>query len=343
VKLCLGHAVTLVGAFALAGCARSATKSTARTTPPPPAASQETFGGALAELRASALPTGKMSNRPTARPPGDIRYNEQLPPFLFVVAYDMPHVTTLKNPDVARPHIFTDSDERAAYCVTANEDPTREGPLGGEWSGATSTWAQAPNTEAVHAERLDDKGDGSPTLTILDAWVDGTVKGMRPILRRTIPLKRLGEAGGVKAYAFHDVRDDGKSFVQVVVSRPPVRRGSVGGAPFIVGLPNGETTDATCTHVRVALPLIAGDSMMASVDIAVEVPAESFAMPNGEVVPSRARRMRVNVSTMWLARDRDATVDARMVWIGAEQSRIEMRGIGTRQPTIVRNVRGDME
>jgi len=156
-------------------------------------------------------------------------------------------------------------------------------------------------------------------------------------------MKQLTEVGGVKLFAFRDVRSDGKSYVQFLVSRPPVRRGSVLGAPFVIHQANGEVSEALCAHARVALPLVAGDSTMASVDIAVELPAETFAMPSGTLTPTRARHMRVNMSAMWLARERDATIDTRVTWIGSEQSRIEMRGASTRQSTIVRNSRGEID
>ncbi len=336
----LGVTTVMLSAFAAMGCARFAAKPAVATPPP---GEQEKVGafGATKELRASALPVGKMSTRPLVRPPGDVGSREQLAPLQFVATYDVPNVTSLEHAETSRPHVWNDSLERNQYCVTAQAEADAESfNMGPEWSGGLTMALPVANTEAVHAEHVE---EARGTLTIVDAWADGSVRGIRPILRRTIEMKQLAELSGVKLFAFRDVRDDGTSFVQFVVSRPPVRRGSVLGSPFIIHLANGEASAAQCLHARVALPLVAGNSTMASVDVAVEVPAETIPMPSGTLTPTRARRMRVNVSAMWLARDRDATIDARVTWVGTEQSRIEMHGASTRQPTVMRNTRGDLD
>lgn len=153
-----------------------------------------------------------------------------------------------------------------------------------------------------------ERADGDK-LTVLRAWAEQS-GGMRLMGKATVAMRPIASFNGVDVHAFID--DAAPNFVNVVIKRPALKSGRVRAKPIFGTLPDGVTSNSTCRHVRVVLPLKKGDGATATFNIATET-------------EQGARLVRVNVSTLWLASDPVGRVATRVDWDGAETPDVDGR------------------
>jgi hypothetical protein len=262
------------------------------------------------DVAVSKLPRARFPAAPMGAAPMAIPSDEKVLGIYTDQIDGTPRVTGIKDRGRALAALSATPDDppEESYCVLTASAPAarfgsgrgpRSGPAGKEkifQPGLLGYHAQASTEERIHAERVDGQ-----TLSVITAWQAG---GVRQVGRGTIPMRSIGAMGGVEVLAFVD-QDPTSPAVNLVVTRPPVKKGRVHGSAFIASLPDGTTAGASCRHARFAFPLERGNGGSATLIVAVET-------------EKGVRPMRVNMSSLWLQSEADARVTARFDWDGPE-------------------------
>jgi hypothetical protein len=202
-----------------------------------------------------------------------------------------------------------------------------------------------PDVTPIHQERFVDNG-GKAQIEMTDAWVDPVTRGVRLIGKATLPLTTLETLpGGVTLYAARE-----RDFVQVVARRAPqngatnkppssladFRTLNLARQPLIVNGPNGSTDGSRCSFARVGLRAQKGIAQSASIETSVvfvtpPAPPQSAnadptiepglmnALAKQEEDEVRVRPLKINASTTWMTRDKEAVFSLSLGWTGHER------------------------
>lgn len=322
----------------LAGSAGAA--DAADPTPPVPAALP----------RVSTLPAGHVPELPLRARPVAIAASERVPGFWAT----RPYAAQAYRKQVGRAFpqfVMVHGSEAAAEAAIKGRGPglglrdtpcflssqSRGTPTAVvEWSSTFSGTAtvHVQDNAAVHALRAEEvviDQDGKATLQVAQAWVDARTLGVRLASRTSLPLALVATGPrGLQIWALRRERD-----VEVVVTQGAAARAH----PFSQGMQflhaNGIGGGASqCGHVRFALRAAGGDGDMATVQADVPLPPRDGERPGDTSIlaafgldklprdqqSTRARQLRIGVSTSATSRDPDAVISVGMGWVGKDRN-----------------------
>ncbi len=179
---------------------------------------------------------------------------------------------------------------------------------------------------AIHVERVTER-DGAPALETMDAWVDPTTRAGRLIAKAVLPLREVASApGGVKILAGRDERPDGKSFVQLVLTR--TKDAPQVGSPMSTREDGSLVPLGNCAHQRVALAATkSGESAVVQLPTVLSplAPGEPSVTPPRSRLASgnqasevRTRPLRINMSVSQTSRDKEPILAVSTAWGGPE-------------------------
>lgn len=192
------------------------------------------------------------------------------------------------------------------------------------------------DVHAVHSERFVAGADGHASLEIADAWFDARTRGVRQLGRSTLPLQRVfAGPNGLEVYAARD----GEA-VQVVLHTPDHPSDDSALAEqlrsrlrnMFVTLPDRNSGNADCGHLRFTLRAPAGIGQMATLQSAAFLPpvdGDSGEAPDDESDQARASRLfqamrqrpfQLTVSATASSADRSPVVSIALGWIGREHT-----------------------
>jgi hypothetical protein len=192
------------------------------------------------------------------------------------------------------------------------------------------------DVHAVHSERFVGGTDGHASLEITDAWFDARTRGVRPIGSSTLPLLRVFSApNGLDVYAARD----GES-LQVVLHAPDRPSDDPALAEqlrsrlrnLFVTLPDRNSGNSDCGHLRVTLRAPAGVGQMATFQSAAflePLDGSSGEAPDDESDQARGSRLlqamrqrpyQLTVSATTSSVDRNPVVSIALGWIGRERT-----------------------
>jgi hypothetical protein len=192
------------------------------------------------------------------------------------------------------------------------------------------------DVHAVHSERFVAGADGHASLEIADAWFDARTRGVRLLGRTTLPLLRVFVGpNGLDVYAARD----GEA-VQIVLhaSERPSDDVALGEQlrarlrNLFVTLPDRNSGNADCGHIRFALRAPAGVGQMATLQSTAFLPpvdGDSGEVPDDESEQARGSRLfqamrqrayQLTVSATASSADRTPVLSLALGWIGRERT-----------------------
>lgn len=192
------------------------------------------------------------------------------------------------------------------------------------------------DVHAVHSERFVAGTEGHASLEIADAWFDARTRGVRLLGRSTLPLMRVFVGpNGLEVYAARD----GEA-VQVVLHTPDQPSDDAALSEqlrsrlrnMFVTLPDHNSGNADCGHIRVTLRAAAGIGQMATLQSAAflaPVDGDSGEVPDDESEQSRGSRLlqamrqrpyQLTVSATASSTDKSPVVSIALGWIGRERT-----------------------
>jgi hypothetical protein len=189
---------------------------------------------------------------------------------------------------------------------------------------------------AVHSERFVAGTEGHASLEIADAWFDVRTRGVRLVGRSTLPLLRVfvgpnglevyaardGEAVQVVLHTADKPADDAALAEQL---RPRLRN-------LFVTLPDRNSGNADCGHLRLTLRAPAGIGQMATLQSAAFLPpvdGDSGEVPDDESDQARGSRLfqamrqrayQLSVSATSSSTDKSPVLSIALGWIGRERT-----------------------
>jgi len=192
------------------------------------------------------------------------------------------------------------------------------------------------DVHAVHSERFVGAADGHASLEIADAWFDARNRGVRVLGRSTLPLLRVFTGpNGLEVYAARD----GEA-VQVVLHTPDQPSDDSALAEqlrsrlrnMFVTLPDRNSGNADCGHVRFTLRASAGVGQMATLQSAAflaPVDGDAGEVPDDESEQARGSRLfqamrqrpfQLTMSATASSTDKSPVVSIALGWIGRERT-----------------------
>jgi hypothetical protein len=192
------------------------------------------------------------------------------------------------------------------------------------------------DVHAVHSERFVAGADGHASLEITDAWFDARTRGVKLLGRSTLPLQRVFVGpNGLEVYAARD----GEA-VQVVLHTPDRPSDDAALAEqlrarlrnLFVTLPDRNSGNADCGHLRITLRAPAGIGQMATLQSSAFLPpvdGDSGEAPDDESEQARGSRLfqamrqrpyQLTVSATASSTDRSPVVSIALGWIGRERT-----------------------
>lgn len=192
------------------------------------------------------------------------------------------------------------------------------------------------DVHAVHSERFVAGTEGHASLEIADAWFDVRTRGVRLVGRSTLPLLRVfvgpnglevyaardGEAVQVVLHTADKPADDAALAEQL---RPRLRN-------LFVTLPDRNSGNADCGHLRLTLRAPAGIGQMATLQSAAFLPpvdGDSGEVPDDESDQARGSRLfqamrqrayQLSVSATSSSTDKSPVLSIALGWIGRERT-----------------------
>jgi hypothetical protein len=192
------------------------------------------------------------------------------------------------------------------------------------------------DVHAVHSERFVAGTEGRASLEITDAWFDARTRGVRLLGRSTLPLLRVFVGpNGLDVYAARD----GEA-VQFVLHTPDRPSDDAALAEQLRGrlrnmfmtLPDRNSANADCGHLRVTLRAPPGVGEMATLQSAAFLPpvdGDSGEVPDDESEQARGSRLfqamrqrpyQLTVSATTSSTDKSPVVSIALGWIGRERA-----------------------
>jgi hypothetical protein len=192
------------------------------------------------------------------------------------------------------------------------------------------------DVHAVHSERFVAGADGHASLEVADAWFDARTRGVRLLGRSTLPLLRVfAGPNGLDVYAARD----GEA-VQVVLHAPDHPSDDAALAEVLrarlrnmfVTLPDRNSGNADCGHLRMTLRAPAGIGQMATLQSAAFLPpldGDSGEVPDDESDQARGSRLfqamrqrayQLTVSATSSSADKTPVLSIALGWIGRERA-----------------------
>lgn len=253
-----------------------------------------------------ALPSGRLTGKPVAKPPASIPAREHVagfvvaapkfPPTMPATTRHVSVVGSTKTAEQIRSGEGVEAAERGdGACFTDAEldEPEAEEAEPHEWavtqSWQVNLWPKSKDNNsagvgAVHREQVVQAKDGKTTLESVDAWVDPATRGVRLIGRASLPLVQVGSSiGGLKIYAGREERAGGGRYVHYVVVRLPTPATERLGTMIAMRQDGSNAHGNGCGHMRVPLVVEKNDGDTAVVIAPVELPAPP--RPKGEEPP----------------------------------------------------------
>ncbi len=224
---------------------------------------------------------------------------------------------------------------RDTTCFIGHQSPgtaTTVVEWGSSFTGSASLHPhEGKDVHPVRSEQVVVDPDGTARLHVVQAWLDARTLGVRLASRTTLPLSQV--AAGPRGLHVYAVRRGGE--VEIVVTTPPAARAQ----PLSLGLQfqqaNGSFgAQSQCGHVRFALRTKGGDGDTATVQADIPLPPrQGERRGEGSVIElfgldklppehqsTRARQLRIGVSTSSTSRDPDALLSVAMGWVGKERN-----------------------
>ncbi len=192
------------------------------------------------------------------------------------------------------------------------------------------------DVHAVHSERFVAGTDGRASLEIADAWFDARTRGVRLLGRSTLPLLRVFSGpNGLDVYAARD-----GAAVDVVLHAPDHPSDDAALAEqlrtrlrnLFVTLPDRNSGNSDCGHLRITLRAPAGIGQMASLQAAAFLPpvdGDSGEVPDDESEQARGSRLlqamrqrpyQLTMSATTSSADKSPVVSIALGWIGRERT-----------------------